>query len=579
MLLSLKKGNLCFISIFFVLSSNLGISVSEAQVVKWKPDPKVVPPLTYKGLVPGVSTAKQVRAACGEPQHENLWYAYKMLYRSQDSQEGWDAIHLESKDGKNGTLGVIESNSIPKGWETVKKVQGHLGQPEFTLEFQRHSLIDYSHHGLRFVFDLEGSTIGIAHFPHGRTRVHEGQLRHLSLRSKRQGPQKAPSKIGSLGNLQMGGSVVDLTPQDPTWLGHQVKKDDFKVVKNLNARTAVIQKDGKTIAIVGADLFGMSYSEIQPIQSLLKKQGIDHLFLAMSHNHAATDTIGIYGFYPKDYVGYIQKQIVQGVLEAKNNLQPVGRWIASSDELSLKGARVQGLARNARNPGIVDPQLAVMQALSKDGKPIVTFVHFSCHPEGLSRGVKETSPDFPGYLCDALQKKLGGTAIFLNGALGGMVTGDTISRTHSEAEKAGLHLAKEAERILKFAVSPQEFKFSVNVSRFEVPLTNPRLILFMNMSGRRKLHEGRVVTEMAHLRLGDAELVTVPGELLPELSFEILSKMDGYPRMIIGLTNDELGYIVPGYDFRAGSYEESMSVGPAIGPMVKDQAIRLIENQ
>jgi hypothetical protein len=72
-------------------------------------------------------------------------------------------------------------------------------------------------------------------------------------------------------------------------------------------------------------------------------------------------------------------------------------------------------------------------------------------------------------------------------------------------------------------------------------------------------------------------MLTIPGELLPELSFEILERMTGYPRMIVGLANDELGYIIPGYDFRAGFYEESMSVGAAMGPMVLESSLRLIE--
>ena len=87
---------------------------------------------------------------------------------------------------------------------------------------------------------------------------------------------------------------------------------------------------------------------------------------------------------------------------------------------------------------------------------------------------------------------------------------------------------------------------------------------------------GRAVSELFHVRLGDAELLTIPGELLPELSFELLEKMEGYPRMIVGLCNDELGYIIPAEDFRKGAYEESMSVGPAAGPVLLRRALELL---
>jgi hypothetical protein len=105
------------------------------------------------------------------------------------------------------------------------------------------------------------------------------------------------------------------------------------------------------------------------------------------------------------------------------------------------------------------------------------------------------------------------------------------------------------------------------------------MILFEKLSGRRRSYRGRIATEMLHLWLGGAEIITIPGELLPEVSFEILARMSGFPRLIVGLANDELGYIIPGYDFREGVYEESMSLGPAIGPMVLEQALRMLAEE
>lgn len=69
-------------------------------------------------------------------------------------------------------------------------------------------------------------------------------------------------------------------------------------------------------------------------------------------------------------------------------------------------------------------------------------------------------------------------------------------------------------------------------------------------AARGGLKEGRVSTEMALIQLGEAQLITLPGELLPEVSFEIQGKMTGFPRILIGLANDELGYIIPEYDYR-----------------------------
>lgn len=551
---------------------------SRAQTPKGTPDPDLPPPpLTYRGLIPGVSTIEEAREKLGAPVHEARWYAYKLLYPASRGEGLLDSLHFRSRDGKTGVLGDVEAASVPGGWETWKAVHGRLGEPEFFLELHRSSMADYSEKGLRFTFDRQGNTIGIVYVPRGRVRVHSGQRHFLGLRHLRQGPQEAPEKPADMRGLRVGVAEVDITPQKPEWLGPTVTAENFSVHDRLRARIAVLERGDLRLAIVGADLFGFALSETRPIEEALAREGISHLILASSHNHAAADTIGVYGFFPKDYVTYIQDQLRRGVLEARGKLQPVARWLAASDELPMDGARVQGLIRNARNPGVLDPQLAVLQAVGADGRPIVTFVHFACHVEGLEKGFFDTSADFPGYLCAALEKKLGGAAIFLNGALGGMVSGDTRARTHEEARRAGERFAREAERILGFATPPASDVFSIERRRLEVPLTNLKFQLLIKTTGRRPLVHGRIVSEMNLIRIGDAEILTIPGELLPELGFEIVEKMRGYPRLIVGLANDQLGYMIPGQDFNDDQYEEGMSVGPAIGPMVREQAIRMLE--
>ncbi len=56
--------------------------------------------------------------------------------------------------------------------------------------------------------------------------------------------------------------------------------------------------------------------------------------------------------------------------------------------------------------------------------------------------------------------------------------------------------------------------------------------------------------------------------LSKKVSFEILKEMQGFPRILVGLANDQLGYIITEYDFRPDSYEETMSPGKATTPAV-----------
>jgi len=80
----------------------------------------------------------------------------------------------------------------------------------------------------------------------------------------------------------------------------------------------------------------------------------------------------------------------------------------------------------------------------------------------------------------------------------------------------------------------------------------------------------RVRTWVYAITFGDAQLLTVPGELFPEVLYGVAThrrsdcpaadtrrpaepavweRMRGKYKFILGLTPDEMGYIVPGYDF------------------------------
>jgi len=549
----------------------LWTSSASAQAPKGNVKPTDPPPaLTYHGLVPGLSKADEVRKALGAPVSEAPWYAYKLLYNAEGRPGLLDSVHLH---GKDGGFACVEAASIPAGLESRDKVTAKLGEPEQEIRTPTFALLDYSIKGVRFVFDKSGKTIGVTYFPHIEARVHSGARRLIDLSSLRSGPQPKPEKPAPLGGLKAGTAEVTITAKSKDWVTPKAR-GAFHVHDDLKARVVVFERDGLKIALVGADLFGMTSADIGPIRAGAADVGVSYLLLGMSHDHSAPDTIGVYGHYPAEHIAHIQNQIVKAVTEAQQNLRPVKEFRTASRELPMDGGRVIGYFRNARNVGVVDPTLSLIQPIGEDGQPIATIVNFACHVEGLEAGVVECSADFPGYMCDQIKADGGGQAVFLNGAVGGMVSGDNKARTNEEAKVTGLGLAKLVKDLAATAQSPATFDYGVETRRVEIPMTNKNFLPLYNARGG--LNRGRVVTEVSLIKLGEAQIITVPGELLPEVSFEILEKMTGFPRMIVGLANDQLGYIIPEYDFRSDSYEESMSQGPATAPIVRETAIRLL---
>jgi hypothetical protein len=116
-----------------------------------------------------------------------------------------------------------------------------------------------------------------------------------------------------------------------------------------------------------------------------------------------------------------------------------------------------------------------------------------------------------------------------------------------------------------------------------------------------------VESEVAYVRLGDLHLACIPGEIYPELVYgkfqepaepnadfpdaplepSIAALMPGSKWLLIGLANDELGYIIPkrqwdrqspyAYGERRGQYGEINSCGPEVAPIVMEALKRRID--
>src|SRR5207244_7450404 len=102
---------------------------------------------------------------------------------------------------------------------------------------------------------------------------------------------------------------------------------------------------------------------------------------------------------------------------ALDQLQPASIRIATGE------ARGK-IAYNYYAPDLYDRRMSVIQAVNRQGKTIATLVNYAIHPEVLGNSVGILSPDVIGPLCDKIEARTGGLAIFVNGAQGGMITAD-----------------------------------------------------------------------------------------------------------------------------------------------------------
>ena len=354
---------------------------------------------------------------------------------------------------------------------------------------------------------------------------------------------------------------------------------------DLHVRALAIQDEQTILVLVALDLIGFFrpdvYDVIERVQTseVIKASDVS-IIIASTHTHHGPDTMGLWGPDQKtcgvdlDYMSAIKQKIVDAILASLSDLKPASaKWTS---------VHVPGLAKNARDPEIVDDELTLLQFITADHQPQATLFNFPCHPEVLWEHNPNITSDYVGYLRDEVEKQTGAPCIFFAGALGGMLTPDVKDHSFEEAEFLGRKLAEEGRKALS-KVEGQKSNVRMEKREIKVKLTN----ILYKVAFRRKLlpdirdRKGYITTEVNVIKIGNLWLATVPGELLPKLGLQLKAWMKdagAETAGVIGLANDELGYILPVEDFKypwnpfkpGAHYEETNSIGKGVAPSVME---------
>jgi hypothetical protein len=89
-----------------------------------------------------------------------------------------------------------------------------------------------------------------------------------------------------------------------------------------------------------------------------------------------------------------------------------------------------------------------------------------------------------------------------------------------------------------------------------------------------------VTTRMNLVNIGDAQILTIPGEALPNIGYYLKRHMKGKHTLLFGLTNDAFGYILTKVDFNSFTrydYISRTSLGEMTGEVLIESALTLIK--
>src|SRR5882672_10339902 len=352
----------------------------------------------------------------------------------------------------------------------------------------------------------------------------------------------------------------------------------------LTVRALVFEQEGTRVAIVSADFLGFPSTLGNRVRAAVKGIPPGNILIGATHTHSAPDC---YGFPdgkggtasdPK-YLELVCTRMAEAINEAVTKLQPA--------KLKIATGKAQGkIAYNYYAPQLYDPRCHVIQALDASGKPFATLVNYAVHPEVLGNSGGICSPDLIGPLYDRIAEKGGGTAIFMNSAQGGMVTADNRqqggkdARTWEECLRIGGLLADEVLRIIQDAPEQASPKLYCAARPLTLPVDSPLMrALFKQLPGSPGGDTKSVTTQLNLINLGNAQILTIPGEALPNIGFYLKRKMHGQSNLLFGLTNDAFGYILTKEDylsFERYDYVSRTSLGERTGEVLVDEALKFV---
>ena len=418
-------------------------------------------------------------------------------------------------------------------------------------------------------------------------------------------------------------------------------------------RTIALRNNGVTLVLVTIDAIGIYHDEFVTIRkSIDPALNIDHIAFSSTHCHEVIDTMKIWSFwkridlwnklekpldvplfgYDDTHMAMIREAVKSTVEKAVHNMMPADMYCAQVK------TPVEGYMDDSRKPQVVDSRLSLMRFTLRDTqKTIATFANWGNHPETLGGENSYISSDFPHYLREGIEngvdpdqpygvEGVGGMCLYFQGMVGGLINQLHTAITHPDGKQHFVARDRSFEKTqaLGYNVAIHACKALQGDTAWKNE--NPRIAVAARtikipMQGLLKwairlgfIHTGyypgsKAKTEVNAIRIGDVMIVTVPGEIYPEVveggvvalegrDFQVppqevpplrtVMEADEGVRMafVIGLANDEIGYMVPKSQWdveppfvynNKKQYGEQNSGGPEVATSVHHTGMDLVK--
>ncbi len=380
------------------------------------------------------------------------------------------------------------------------------------------------------------------------------------------------------------------------------------------------------IVLVSIDNVGMLNKDVNRLRARLHDfamySGCRSINIVSTHSHAGIDTMGIWGPLPLSgknpkYMELVFSQTVKAVKDAYAS-RKLGR-------LYLGKTEVPDMQEDIRTPIVYSKTLTRLRFEPDDGSQQTYIINFASHSESLQGCNERVSADFPHYLREKIKQETGARTLYCVGAIGGMISMDIpneqeIRDNGSDFAESTANIGKKLAEYALSIKEETELKPKIGCIRQEVYFkTENTLLMLAAKAGILEADEYRMPdgsgfvmkSEISYIEIDSLKILLLPCEIFPELVYggyltaeesatgfgaEInpvpLQEIVGEDVMIIGLANDELGYVLPPNDFILHDetpyfengrdihgrrhYEETNSLGPKTAETIAQTVAEII---
>jgi hypothetical protein len=254
----------------------------------------------------------------------------------------------------------------------------------------------------------------------------------------------------------------------------------------------------------------------------------------------------------------------------------------------------------AEESGPFDPQVGVLCFTDEEDTTIATVFNLACHANAAEEdGFSAISWDWPGYAAQAIERAVGGEALFFVGACG------NVHPVREEiARPMGLSIGRvvvdAAQGSRTIVPTPLEvWQREIRIPARDFSAFDPRQIeaicsqlwdeatrsqvqgIFMqvleDLKGREP-HE--LVTRLRVLRLGEAAVLFVPGEYFTEFGLEIKKRTPFADTFVVESLGESVGYVPTRKAFNEGGYQTAVGarVAPGSGELIMEKSLALLDS-